>query len=629
MTIPAAAASGVSGVSGTGQRSAPTRIGQARPSHLITTAGVGATVDLPSMSVIVRGLDAWNPEHQDPVDEPRLLEAVQRVLGPQVRALRHAPWDPGANDDPLTRTGVPVTPFPRWVRCPRCYRLGPLDPPGQFELVHRWGRRPDLAKYVHAQCLRQASLRVASRRACVPARFLVVCEDGHLDDFPYVDFVHATRAEGVCDGPQLTMSDAASTLGPRVTVRCVTCDHSRSIQEAAGSGGGDKLPVCRGRHPHLQRFYQCGKRLKLIVLGASNLWFAVSASALHLPQGQTVEDLVAAHWEILGVQPSAAVAQMIIEGMDALRGLRVYPLHEVWGCIEKLRGQGGPTPPESPDNLRDAEWQLLSRPTTERQDADFRAVPTDSPHGYDSLIDQVVLVPRLREVRALLGFTRMDAPERDDLRPAKRIRLSRVAEEWVPAVEQRGEGIFLELREQRVARWASSVAEHEHITALQRAYRQWALDRDQTPSAGFPIARFLLIHTLSHMLMRQVALECGYSSASLRERIYLGTPASPAAGVLISTAASDSEGTLGGLVALGERRYLERILRQALDDAAHCSSDPLCAEHVPEFPSAVLHNAACHACLFASETSCEAGNRWLDRAVLVDLTGDGFAFPLR
>jgi hypothetical protein len=627
MTIPAAAASGVSGVSGAGQRSAPTRIGQARPSHLITTTGVGATVDLPSMSVIVRGLDAWNPEHQDPVDEPRLLEAVQRVLGPQVRALRHAPWDADANDDPLTRTGVPVTPFPRWMRCPRCYRLGSLDPAGQFELIHRWGRRPDLAKYVHAQCLRQASLRVASRRACVPARFLVVCEDGHLDDFPYVDFVHATRAEGVCDGPQLTMSDAASTLGPRVTVRCVTCDHSRSIQEAAGSGGWQKLPGCRGRHPHLQRFYQCGKQL--IVLGASNLWFAVSASALHLPQGQTVEDLVAANWEILGVQPSAAVAQMIIEGMDALRGLRGHPIEEVWGCIEKLRGQGGPTVPESPDNLLDAEWQLLSRPTTERQDADFRAVPTGSPRGYDSLIDQVVLVTRLREVRALLGFTRLSAPERDELRPVRRIPLARGPAEWLPAVEQRGEGIFLELREQHVARWASSIAEHEHITALGRAYRQWALDRDQTPAMGFPIARFLLIHTLSHMLMRQVALECGYSSASLRERIYLGTPSSPAAGVLISTAASDSEGTLGGLVALGERRYLERILASALDEAAHCSSDPLCAEHVPEFPSAVLHNASCHACLFASETSCEAGNRWLDRAVLVDLTGDGFAFPLR
>src|SRR6266567_3228616 len=183
MTMPAGPSTGA-------QRGGPTRIGQARPSHLITTAGVGATMDLPSMSVIVRGLDAWNPEHQDPVEEPRLLEAVRRVLGPQVRALRHAPWDPDANDDPLTRTGVPVTPFPRWMRCPRCHRLGPLDPSGQFELVHRWGRRPDLAKFVHAQCQRQVQTRMANRRACVPARFLVICNDGHLDDFPYVEYVH-------------------------------------------------------------------------------------------------------------------------------------------------------------------------------------------------------------------------------------------------------------------------------------------------------------------------------------------------------------------------------------------------------------------------------------------------------
>ena len=128
------------------------------------------------------------------------------------------------------------------------------------------------------------------------------------------------------------------------------------------------------------------------------------------------------------------------------------------------------------------------------------------------------------------------------------------------------------------------------------------------------------------MLIRQVALECGYSSASLRERVYIGTPRTPTAGVLLSTAASDSEGTLGGLVALGHARYLKRLLDQAFDDALHCSSDPLCAEHVPIDPSAALHAAACHACLFASETSCETNNRWLDRAVLADLTGDGLAF---
>ncbi|MHB1536092.1 MAG: hypothetical protein ACYC1D_16075 [Acidimicrobiales bacterium] len=195
-------------------RGAPTRIGQARPSHLVTTAGVGAVIDLPSMSVVVRGLHAWSPEHTETVVEPRLLDEVRRVLGPQVRSLRQAPWSADAADDGWTKVGVPVSPFPRWVRCPRCYRLGPLDPPGQFELVHRYGRRPDLAKWVHARCQNQPQVAVGRRRPCLPARFLVVCEEGHLDDFPYVEFVHQGATQ-LCGGAKLALSDSASTLGPR------------------------------------------------------------------------------------------------------------------------------------------------------------------------------------------------------------------------------------------------------------------------------------------------------------------------------------------------------------------------------------------------------------------------------
>jgi hypothetical protein len=575
--------------------------------------------------VIVRGLDAWSPERQEVIDEPRLLAEVRQVLGPQVRALRRAPWDPAESDNPYSRVGVPVTQFPRWVRCPRCYRLGPLDPPGQFELIHRFGRRPDLAKVVHAHCLKQQQTANPRKRACVPARFLVACEDGHLDDFPYVEFVHANATEP-CPGPQLTISDASSTLGPRVTVRCTECGQARNIQEAAGRAGWEKLPACRGRHPHLQRFTPCGKNLRLIVLGASNLWFGITASALHLPQGQSAEDLIAANWQVLGAQPSLEVAQAIIDGMDALRGLRSVPINEVWAVIEKIRAAGGPATPTVSGDLLEAEWRLLSRPTTQRQDADFRAVPTISPDGYDWLLDQVVLVSRLREVRALLGFTRLSAGERGDLEPVRRVGLSRSAPEWLPAVEQRGEGIFLQLREDAVAGWVARVADHEHFRALDGAYRRWAHNRGRRPNPDFAAARLTLIHTLSHMLIRQVSLECGYSSASLRERLYLGTRSKPTAGALLSTAASDSEGTLGGLVALGHPRHLKRLLDQAFDDALRCSSDPLCAEHLPIDPSADLHAAACHACLFASETSCETNNSWLDRAVLADLTGDGLAF---
>ncbi|MGH4001114.1 MAG: DrmB family protein [Pseudonocardiaceae bacterium] len=361
------------------------------------------------------------------------------------------------------------------------------------------------------------------------------------------------------------------------------------------------------------------------MLGASNLWFSVTASALHLPQGQNVRDLVAAHWSVLGAQPSAEVTQHIVEGMDALRGV---PIGEVWRTIEGLRANGGPQAEACDDNLLDAEWRLLSRPTTDRQDADFRAVPTDDvPVGFENLLDQIVLVSRLREVQALVGFTRLNAPERRDLEPLNRVPLTRGQPDWVPAVERRGEGIFLEFRQDAVTAWATAVDQHPRLVALRDAHGRWASRRGGRADPLFPVARMLLLHTLSHLLIRQVSLECGYSSASLRERLYLGQPGARTAGVLLSTAASDSEGTLGGLVALGETRYLTRLLELAFDDAQRCSSDPLCAEHIPQDPSETLHVAACHACLFVSETSCETNNRWLDRAVLVDLTGDGLAFP--
>ncbi len=601
----------------------PSRVGGARPSHLVTTTGVGALVDLPGMSVIVRGLDAWQLERAETIHEPRLLTQVQEVLGQQVTALREPPWDAREADDPWTRTGIPVSPFPGWLRCPACFRLGPMDEQ-QFELVHKHGRRPDLAKWVHTQCAKQNG-SVARRRACIPARFLVACEAGHLDDFPYVDFVHR-GAEKPCTGPRLTMRDASSSLGPRVTIRCVECGGSRNVSTATGKDGSRHLPRCRGRHPHLQSFEPCGKELRLAVLGASNLWFSVTASALHLPQGQTVKDQVRAHWGVLGLQPSAELVGVLVAGMPDLRALRDTPVAEVWAAIQTVKREGGPPEQEAGADLLQAEWRLLAKPTTESQDEDFRAVPTDVPDGWDGVLEQVVQVSRLREVQALIGFTRLTSSDRSDLEPTNRLPLGRGKTSWVPAYQQRGEGIFLQLREDRVRAWEARVAGHERIEALKAANGRWAINRGMPTPGPFPAARFLLLHTLSHMLLRQVALECGYSSSSIRERLYVGTPDEPGTGILLSTAASDSEGTLGGLVSLGHPDALGRLLHGAVEAAQRCSSDPLCAEHVPEAPSDTLHAAACHACLFGSETSCETNNRWLDRAVVVDLTRDGLAF---
>lgn len=138
-----------------------------------------------------------------------------------------------------------------------------------------------------------------------------------------------------------------------------------------------------------------------------------------------------------------------------------------------------------------------------------------------------------------------------------------------------------------------------------------------------------MLHTIAHLLVRELALECGYNAASIRERVYASSdPQAPMAGILLYTAAADSDGTLGGLIDLGKPEFLGRLLDQALERASICSSDPLCAEHDPSKDRS-LHAAACHSCTFVSETSCERGNRYLDRALVTATLKDSEASLFR
>lgn len=197
-------------------------------------------------------------------------------------------------------------------------------------------------------------------------------------------------------------------------------------------------------------------------------------------------------------------------------------------------------------------------------------------------------------------------------------------------------GWYLQLDEEAVAAWETKVEASDlweaHRAAHERNFnaRFSETAKDVDPDARFRPARYWLLHTLSHVLIREMAMYSGYSAASLSERIYAwraeeGRPA--AAGLLIVTTASDSDGTLGGLVQLSESGNLERVMSRALRRASRCSSDPVCAHRTPKEPEDFLHGAACHTCAMASETSCERANRFLDRRFLVDLPGgQGFGF---
>ena len=596
----------------------PLRVGTIRPSQAIHSYGVGALVDLPALSVIVGGLDRWDTTRQAVVTEDRLLDAVRARLGPQIEVLRTLPVEPQTTNNPYdewARIGVPVTVFPRWLRCTACNRLFPVAS-GALKLEHN-PHRIDRTRYSHPNCDK-------ARRPppAVPARFVAGCPNGHLDDFPWIRFAH--DGSPPCANPILRVNDVGS--GGRATdllVTCLTCEARSTLAKAFGPAAKTMMPQCRGRHPHLGRANEpCGEQLRTLVLGASNLWFNASVSVLSLPVGGgSLAQLVYDHWDEFQKMPVKEVLGYALQANRTLQAAFAgFDLDEVWDAVEARRAGGHA--PQGADVLG-PEWAALTSGSEGQPSPHFEAEPIDPPGDFASKLAGVTLAHRLRVVTALCGFTRISAGEPGDGRGVAPLE-TKGAPTWVPVVENRGEGIFLRLDEKAVQTWEGAAFDKPVLAGMRRAHRDWREARALDPGQGWPGERYVLLHSLSHALINELAIECGYSSASLSERIYSRRPGEgpePMAGILLYTSAPDAEGTLGGLVNLGTAAELGPVLHRALDRAGLCSSDPLCADHIPDAATSALHGAACHACLLVAETSCERGNRYLDRSALVDTFG--------
>jgi hypothetical protein len=272
-------------------------------------------------------------------------------------------------------------------------------------------------------------------------------------------------------------------------------------------------------------------------------------------------------------------------------------------------------------DIRLLECNAIRRGSEEEEPgSEFHATSIEVPERLKGFLSGVVLVERLREVRALRGFSRVSPPDPGKSSQVDIAPISRQKMNWLPGIEIRGEGIYLELDEDAVSAWETREDVIARAQQLHRSYEQMCAAREWTPSRQIT-PRLVLVHALAHLLIRQLGLESGYSSASLRERLYVFSREeldshSGIAGLLIYTSTTDSEGSLGGLVRQGKHPHLEVTLLAALQEAAWCASDPLCIESQGQGRDA-LNLAACHACLLVSETSCEEFNVYLDRGLLI------------
>lgn len=603
-------------------------IGDIRPSQFMYSYGIGSLVDLPSFSVIVDGLDFWKiDQNTERIIENRLLQAV-KYYEPFARFLVRPPSVPEGNQygNPFSEgalEGLPVSVFPRWMYCSKCRLLAPIDD-GLFELKKDLGK-PENNRYVHTNCPKNT--RSFSPPKAIPVRFMAVCEDGHMDDFPWVEYVHQDQP---CLNPLLYFLEIGLSGEARgVAVECRTCGKRRQLGDAFQRKNRDSLPLCRGYHPHLHEVDPegCENHIRPIVLGASNTWFPVSLNVIAIPvETKRLNELVEEHWaDLVNVNQLSDID--LFRRLGALKNeLLEYSNEDILKAINEIKSnlESDDNLIEEPD-LKRPEWNTLTDASKSYKTEDFRLTPVEIPTSLNKYFKRLVLVERLREVSALIGFTRLDSfgevIESDQEITVERVPLYKFKNDCFPANEIRGEGIFIQLDENALKQWenlASVQRRNEEFFHAHCSFRQAHFFAN--PEDNFPGIRYVLLHSLSHALMRQLSLSCGYPVASIRERIYSASddPKGPMAGILLYTAAPDSEGTLGGLVEMGRTENFEALMFEIFNGLSFCSNDPVCAENVPNTMGQTIHAAACHACLFSPETSCEKGNKYLDRSLICE-----------
>jgi hypothetical protein len=569
-------------------------------------------VDLEAGSFMPMGLEDW--EQQMRGGRPSSMMIYEARLQTQL-GVDHFRLPPTIEEIQLqkgmvdARYAVPAVRFPRWHECTKCHRIGTEGNPFQ---VSDDGN--------HLRC-------IACSNDTNPVRFVMACDRGHVSDFPWVWWVHRRRAGGNCPNPVLELKSRGESASlADLYVRCKTCGTSASLGNAFGAESLKGFS-CNGSRPWLLDNETCDRQPRVLQRGASNIHFPVIASALSIPPvSEPLAQILDEHWELIRSIPREALAA----SMQGIAGVNGVPVESLVAAYERRRAIETGTVLRTDVGARAEEYLALSETREDETIGGFVSQFVNRvdqvPQQLAGWFDLVGAVSRLREVRALAGFSRIEPYSTGAERVAEAIQSGKVAAlsrrpmNWLPAAEIRGEGIFLRFRAEVIDAWvAANPGVAAHADVLEQIAERMAVDRGiQRDYRITP--RLLLVHSFAHALIRQLSIDCGYSSSALRERLYVAEPAAGLRamnGVLVYTGSPDSEGSLGGLVRLASPTLLADAVMRTLRNARWCGSDPVCIETEPRQSGERLSGAACHCCLLVPETACEKYNRELDRAVLV------------
>ncbi|MFW5981490.1 MAG: DrmB family protein [bacterium] len=579
--------------------------GTLRRTQIVTTHGPGSIVDFPNDSVIIAGVNYWNHYKEENSIYKIGEHNLEKLLGVDYFVLPKA--DESEYSLPYHASkDIPAFRFPEILFCSNSNNkdCGNIAHYSKFNILN---------KPVCPKC----------GSALIPSRFVVACENGHLDDFPYSWWVHRGEPEK-CDNPDILhiYYDTKSGGLESIKIRCRKCGKVRSMAGCFAPNALKKYK-CNGNRPWLgkKENESCRNTLVTLQRGASNIFFPVHASALSLPPWSSkiqleidkYADSLGAFWE----------DDKLLEAF-----VKSKKLNDIIGCnIEKIieeikRKFSNKTSKEEITYRTIYEDEYKKLIGDSQDDEEFKTLKVEVPEFINEYIDEITLVKKLREVMALCGFKRIN-PEynlNDDSTYTGVSKYKKGYDDngnsWLPAIELRGEGIFIKFNNQKLRDW--SLRLEERYNSMHNQLEQSFISRENfSPS-------YVLLHTFSHLLIRELVLKCGYSSSALKEKIYCTFSEDNALemnGILIYTSTSDSDGSLGGLVKEGETGRMEYTLRSLLENSFWCSSDPICIQSTGQGIDS-LNYAACHSCALLPETSCECSNTLLDRAALVGTIND-------
>lgn len=569
--------------------------------QIITTFGPGSIIDAKGDSVTILDIDYWKANGQVDYEGSAIyFNKLASYLG--VSFFREPRYG---------KEAIPTVVFPDWHVCTnkKCNLLFRLSQSNKFtpEIYDEKGP-------ICPECESKA----------YPSRFIIFCENGHMDEFPYREYAHNGRT--ACKGKLRLRTIGLSSSLADLQIKCDDCNNGSRTMGKALQLDEFSGYRCTGNHPHRPKDNKtyCESKVMPSLRGATNVYFPVTRSALVIPPWsnplyQAIEEKL----EIINqyVESRKAEAEEFGETIDVEKVLerKLKMTHKELGleisfdefiCAFNKVSAGVSEYSE----LKEMEYQAITNHGSiafNEKSMYFKAIDEKIPNSIEKYISKLIRIERLREVLALKGFSRSIYPDPENDSFNNFVNLAGSNTRWLPAVRINGEGIFIELNKEHVNKWLCSFDSHKITDLYESEYISYLNKKGWEYNSRRDLV-YVMLHTLSHVLIRELSLKCGYSSTEMKERIYYGENM---CGILIYTGSSDSEGTLGGLEEMGKIENFVNILTGALEKAITCTGDPSCMNSWPG--NGELNGAACHSCTMIPETACENGNRLIDRRTIV------------